>query len=253
MTHSDPRSEFLSNPFSTRFVRPGAVPYVFPPGSDAGQLLARLAACGWWGQILGPHGTGKSTLLHALQGPLQEAGRQVELYVRHTASPRAGRESVSVKRSFLGLGRSPKKSDPAASRAQVVVDGYEQLNRFQRWRLRHHCRHRGAGLLVTSHRPAGLPTLWTTELSVDLAQAVVERLLQGKDGERITAADVRQAFAAHAGNLRETLFALYDLFEQRSAPAHRAQSVAVVSSRPDTIRERSQAARSSIAARGATR
>ena len=36
-----------SNPFSTRFVRPGAIPYVFADGQTAESLVARLARLGW--------------------------------------------------------------------------------------------------------------------------------------------------------------------------------------------------------------
>ena len=65
-----------SNPFSTRFVRPGAVPYLFAPGQSADGLVRRLAGFGWRGQIIGPHGSGKSTLLAALAEPLARAGRR---------------------------------------------------------------------------------------------------------------------------------------------------------------------------------
>lgn len=33
-----------SNPFSTRFVRPGALPFLFPPGLDAPGLVQALAS-----------------------------------------------------------------------------------------------------------------------------------------------------------------------------------------------------------------
>src|SRR5579859_6457327 len=55
-----------SNPFSTRCVRPGAIPFRFPPGESAATMVDRLERQGWWGQIVGPHGSGKSTLLAAL-------------------------------------------------------------------------------------------------------------------------------------------------------------------------------------------
>ncbi len=60
------RAAAQSNPFSTRFVRPGALAYRFPPGESAATLVERLAASGWRGQIVGPHGSGKSTLVAAL-------------------------------------------------------------------------------------------------------------------------------------------------------------------------------------------
>ena len=51
-----------SNPFSTRFIRPGAIEYLFAPGQTADSLIDRLRHNQWRGQIIGPHGSGKSTL-----------------------------------------------------------------------------------------------------------------------------------------------------------------------------------------------
>ena len=63
------------NPFSTRFVRPGAISYLFEPGSSAADLIDRLAAHRWRGQIIGPHGCGKSTLLATLVDALARVHR----------------------------------------------------------------------------------------------------------------------------------------------------------------------------------
>ena len=71
-----------SNPFSTRFVRPGAIPFCFPQGEGAGTLVTRLERQGWWGQIVGPHGSGKSTLLAQLRPHLEAAGCEVVVVVR---------------------------------------------------------------------------------------------------------------------------------------------------------------------------
>src|SRR5262249_23632578 len=71
------------NPFATRRVRPGAIPFLFPTGESVGQLLDRLRAAGWWGQVVGPHGSGKSTLVAALLPELCQAGREPLLLVHH--------------------------------------------------------------------------------------------------------------------------------------------------------------------------
>ncbi len=63
------------NPFATRHVRPGAIPYRFAPGSAAEGVVERLAAADWQGQIIGPHGSGKSTLLATLLPAIESAGR----------------------------------------------------------------------------------------------------------------------------------------------------------------------------------
>jgi len=51
------------------------------------------------------------------------------------------------------------------------------------------------------------------ETSARLFAALVERLPD--HGGRIDAADVADAFARHGGNLRESLYDLYDRFECR--------------------------------------
>ncbi len=112
----------FGNPFSTRHTRPGAIPYRFPDSVTVGQLVERLRSHKWWGQILGPHGTGKTTLLHSLLPALRDADRQVELFTVH-----AGQRKLE-----LDAARTSKWN----AATQVIVDGYEQLNWLARLRLK---------------------------------------------------------------------------------------------------------------------
>jgi hypothetical protein len=193
------------NPFSTRFICPDADSYLFPEDTDAMRLVAKLREAGWWGQIVGPHGTGKTTLLHTLVPLMEKAGRRVEIHVLH----RTDRRLAAARRTRRGWD----------SQTQVVIDGYDQLDWLSRTRLKRTCRSRGAGLLVTAHVPTGLPHVWRTETSLELAQTLVARLLPTEYASWITAEDVSRAFAAHRGNLREMLLSLYDVFEDRSKEA----------------------------------
>lgn len=195
-------SALPSNPFSTRFICPDAAGYLFPDGTDAMHLVAELRDTAWWAQIVGPHGSGKTTLLHTLMPRMEEAGRSVQLYALHESDRR------------LAVPRSTRRG--WNSQTQVVIDGYEQLDWLSRARLRRNCRSRGAGLLVTTHDPIGLPHLWRTETSLELAQSLVSRLVPSKYTSWITAEDVSCAFSAHRGNLREMLLALYDVFEDKA-------------------------------------
>jgi hypothetical protein len=194
----------MNNPFASRRVRPGAIPFQFPHGVDATALVARLSRLGWRGAIIGPHGTGKSTLLAALSPEFARVGRDVRLLSLHDAQRR-------LPQGFL-------KGLPAKSPEIVVVDGYEQLNRWSRWRLDRRCRALGSGLLVTAHGPTGLPLLFRTAVDEKLAERIVDHLLgtYGNCPSVIDRDDVRRAWSKHGGNLRETFFDLYDTYQNRA-------------------------------------
>lgn len=201
-----PRSLAVENPFSTSRVRPGAIAYVFPAGETAESLADRLRANGWWGQIVGPHGSGKSALLATLIPALERAGRQPLLIELHDG---ARRLPVDVSR-VPGLTQD----------SLVIVDGYEQLSHWNRWRLKRFCRRRGVGLVVSSHAPVGLPHLFSTSTSVALARQLVDQLLG--DGQPCIAADeVERRFVARGGDMREMLFDLYDQYERRLRDGNR--------------------------------
>ena len=115
-------------------------------------------------------------------------------------------------KSFAGLRRASITGWKPST--QILVDGYEQLGWLQRTWLKWQCRRRGAGLLVTAHDDVGLPPLWQTETSAELTQRVVARLLGESDAEWLDEDHVERLLATQRGNLREVLFALYDLYEQ---------------------------------------
>ena len=190
------------NPFSTRYVCPGAVPYRFPAGRSTEALLGTLRKNGWWGEITGVHGSGKSSLLAAFIPAMRDAGRVVVQVSLHD-----------------GEHRMPATDPPRSqwsSSTQVVVDGYEQLSWWSRLRLTGHCRRKKCGLLLTAHQSVGLPSLTRLAPTLDDVLAVVDYLvLDCQDGP--SRAEVADCFSANDGNVRETLFDLYDLYERRLA------------------------------------
>jgi hypothetical protein len=95
----------------------------------------------------------------------------------------------------------------------LAIDGYEQLSRWNRLKIRRLCLRRRCGLLVTAHSDVGLPLLYHTVADFEIARRVVSELAPA-DGS-IADSDVRRACQAHHGDLREALFCLYDLYEQR--------------------------------------
>jgi len=196
-THASPVFE---NPFCTRRVRPGAMPFLFPPGDSAESLVERLRQHGWWGEILGPHGSGKSALLASLLPAIERAGMRTVLIELHDAE----------RRLPLALSGDPRVVPPVV----LVVDGYEQLSRWNRLGLKRFCRRRRLGLLVTAHESVGFPELYRTTATLGQAQRIVAVLL-GSRQPPFTSEELAACFARRRGDLRETLFELYDLYEQR--------------------------------------
>src|SRR5581483_6754178 len=111
-------------------------------------IVERLRQAQSHGEIVGPHGSGKSTLLAALVPAIEAAGRRVLQFTLHDGQRQLPPELLEL----------PADATPTL----VMIDGYEQLSRWSRWRLNRFIRRRGWGLLVTSHATAGLPTLFRT-------------------------------------------------------------------------------------------
>jgi hypothetical protein len=162
-------------------------------------IRSRLENADGWGEIVGPHGSGKSTLLAGLVPLLQADGWHVVRIDLHDGQRR--------------LPVDLRQIDPTDGRLMLIVDGYEQLGSLSRLQLKRHCRHCGWGLIVTAHRTVGLPELHMTDVSLDQAKRVIAELMKHHRFE-LSEKDVEQRYAANAGNLREMLFDLYDLFEQ---------------------------------------
>jgi len=200
MANLAPLERHHSNPFATRHTRPGAVPPLDQAGDplDVGAVLAalerhRLVA------IVGPHGTGKSTLLVALGDRL--------------ATERRPAEFVRLRRRRDGLQLLAACSRGEAD-STLLIDGWERLGWPWSFLAVAWARLRGWRMVVTSHRSAGMPVAARTAGTLPLLTAIVARL-PAHDG-RIRATDLADAFTRHGGNLRDALGDLYDRYEVRS-------------------------------------
>ncbi len=191
----------LENPFSTRFVRPGAINYRLVPNRDLDGLITRFETIGRTGQIVGPHGGGKSTLLADLIRLWEQAGDRVVVIELHD-----GQRRLPIRLAELHRDEAP---------TLLAVDGYEQLARHSQSSLRRFCHRNRIGLVVTTHRSMGIPDLVRCTPSLALAEALVRHLMNGEAG-RISNDEIRRSFHRHDGNIREVLFEMYDLFESRS-------------------------------------
>lgn len=187
------------NPFATRHTRPGAVLPLDPWGNPlaVGSVLAMLVRHPLLA-IVGPHGTGKTTLLAALATELDAAGRPIVL--------RRLRRRGDALAVFRGILRARRNTT-------FLLDGWERVGPLAaRW-IRLVARLRGCRVVVTSHRPAGMPTAVATSGTLPLLAAIVARLPDHAD--LIMPADLAEVFARHRGNLRDALAELYDRFEDR--------------------------------------
>lgn len=216
VARDQPRS---TNPFATRWVRPGAIPFHFTDGLDSAAIVERLRDNGWRGAIAGPHGSGKSTLLATLIPLIESAGFQVRAISLHDAERR-------LPSGFLPVGwhaLNPRRAWLSAPSPFLVVDGFEQLGWWPRRSLLAASKRNEGGLLVTVHRTraaGGLPVLYSAKPALKTVQYLVDHHLPAHGG-LIQPADVASGFEDAQGNVREALFALYDLFEHRRRAVER--------------------------------
>lgn len=204
------------NPFSSHRVCPGALAHVasgeVPGGPPPLDELARAwFAAGRRGLLLGPHGTGKSTVLHHLGAWLR---------AEHRGGGPCGRE--------VRLCRMPGPADwwwcaRHGHRAVLLWDSAENCPVPRAATTRLVLAITRAGCVATAHRPMwGWPALLRTQVQPAVGHALVCRLLHGAaplpDGSPYpvpTPGGVAQMLERAGGNMREVLFALYDDYEAR--------------------------------------
>lgn len=177
------------NPFRTESIL--RVRYRLP-GIEWDQLLGRCEQLQYRAALVGACGSGKTTLLEDLEPKLRAKGFE-------TVRLRLNQQSSLHERWSLSK---------TTSRQFLLFDGTEQLNwvawQFFKWRTR-----RAAGLIITTHKPGRLPTLWNCKTSARLLSDIMAEVLAGS---RFTPpADPAHLFLKHKGNLREALRECYDL------------------------------------------
>lgn len=205
----------IGNPFSTRHTRPGRIEPLDGDGHprDVAALLDRLAALGGRAAIRGPHGSGKTTLLEHLARGLEDRGTAVErvrLRAWRDGAAGAAADSAAACRAILRC----------AAGGTVCIDGWEQMGPAAAvagalaWL-------RGCGLVVTTHRRTRLPLLVACDTSPALFAGIVRRLPGHASwaGSVIQDADLETSFSRHGGDIRESLYELYDRFEERRRSA----------------------------------
>ena len=179
-----------ANPF--RAQRIDALPFR-PRGVTWEGLLDRLRQLQHTAAIVGPHGTGKTTLLDRLETDLRAAGHAVVRLALHRPGPRLPDRPLQ----HVGPG------------VIVMLDGADLLGLLAWRRFRRECCARGAaGLVVTSHRRRLLPVLVETATDPALLDTLLDELVP--DADAALRAHAHALYRYHRGNLRAAWRDLYD-------------------------------------------
>lgn len=189
------------NPFRTERVL--TIRYRFGPGQSWEALQGRLAECGQRGAIVGPEGSGKTTLQEDLAERIAAAGQDV-CWLRFNRENRG-----AARRQIAKLPRQ------ASSRTFLLVDGAEQLGPVL-WRRLKRISRNFAGLVITTHRPGRLPTLMECCTTPELLTEIAGEL---SPSDVHSPALLKDLYHRHNGNLRLCLRELYDRWSPRHAGA----------------------------------
>lgn len=221
-----------SNPFAVEHVQPGAVTFLGPGGDEAGGTrvleaiegeLARRGGHGA-GVILGPHGTGKTTLLVHLVRRAEAAGRTARL-LRPDRAAQDGRAALAVLR-LLATARPRVGERLAVDLGGAGGSVARGLRRTSARTLARRARCVGAELVVAAHADVGLPVVHRRVVTVAEARAVIEGRLDAAIGAGASEGSaghppapppeawIARGLERHHGSLRELLFELYDHWER---------------------------------------
>ncbi|WP_442507091.1 ABC transporter ATP-binding protein [Novipirellula sp. SH528] len=218
---------FASNPFCTRIVRPGAIEYTFDQQGDLGDdvdgLLSRICNTRYH-LIVGPHGSGKSTLIRELVSQIENRFSKIVEIQLH--DPELSPQQPF--RSWLGrIFRHPihkrqmricvaKQQTAVTGGGLLIIDGLEQLSWFAVVAIRSRARRQGQTVLATSHQShRGFAVLRNTTLDAGKIIALTESLIASitESEQTLVRRELDRRSLGPETNLRDLWFDLYDLIE----------------------------------------
>jgi len=182
-----------NNPFASERIE--ALAYRFPPGDDWQRLLGRLETLGWRGALVGPHGSGKTTVLTQLEPLLVSRGFRPRRVTLRAPDTQAERQQALASIATM---RAPDF---------IILDGAEMLTTRQ-WLSLQSAAAACAGCLITQHRTGRLQTV----LSCEVTPALLEELVQELCEASLPEGEAARLFARYHGNLRECFSDLYDRY-----------------------------------------
>ena len=197
----------LVNPFETRWTKPGQMTFLPNGFTSISELAAQIVKNTPRCEILGEHGVGKSSLLRALQSHLDQQSISNHLAYACGEFPHDGPPL-----KFAAVKLLLRESDV------LFVDGFEQLSWWTRRRIIGYSEKHNHSLIIACHQTQRLPCLVHLAAAETLVLKLVLSLQQAQQADEVVAAsDVRELYQRFGNNVRELLFACYDLYEKRTA------------------------------------
>ena len=196
------------NPFSTRFIQPGAISYKCYDGTVTELADRFIKLPSKRGSIIGPHGSGKSTLVASLESRFTAILPDSKIHPFRFSTDSSASRSLKSVREWTPF-------------SIVILDGYEQLRFWSRFTIERIARARSISILATAHRPIrSFETIWETSVNESSSKWVVEQLLQQAGvprsaNELLQSEAWSRSRAKHGQNLRESLFDMYDWWQNR--------------------------------------
>lgn len=180
------------NPFAVDYVH--AIKYQFS-NSSWDDILERCEKLKYRGAIIGPHGFGKTTLQTELAQHFQNEGVPIA-WLRLTFN------EPKFPKGFL-----KNFFDETSKKTLIFFDGAEQLSDWQ-WKRFLKQSEGFFGLIITTHQPGRLPTIFECTTSIDLLENLVERL--APQSKKTLLPYLPRLFEWYSGNIRGCVRELYN-------------------------------------------
>ena len=186
------------NPYSTCFTAPGKMSFIFPEPGQPEQIFTQFKLNGFQGQIVGPHGCGKTTLTITLETYLD--------------SRFDGIRRITIRKDGAISGNIRRKNGRNFDGATLyVIDGIENMPWLHRRIFLKFIRSSAGGLLLTTHCAVkGIPVIYQITPSFLIFHKIISQI---SPDHLIDEQQLKQIFTQNNSSIRESLMALYTIWE----------------------------------------